>query len=110
MIVRGRNDDRIEVKPRDNARQKQAMKKAGETVPAPTRAGGGKKRGAKGGRRSAGAQPILAAAGQRKPAAASAPSSNPVDLIDNTLDLAHQCRGVAALEPLVDWLPDMQRW
>lgn len=99
-----RKEDKISVKPGDIAAQKQAMKKAGETVPAAT---GGRK---KGGRRRAASQPATSPAVQPRPAAAASPSASPVDLIDKTLDLAAQAGGVAALKRLVDRLADMQRW
>lgn len=101
-----RKEDKIKVTAQDIAAQKQAMKKAGETVPAAT--GGG--RGKKGGRRRAASQPATGAAAQPRPAAAAAPSASPVDLIDKTLDLAAQAGGVAALKRLVDRLADMQKW
>jgi hypothetical protein len=105
-----RKEDKISVKPGDIAQQKQAMKKAGETMPAATEDSGEKRHRGKGGRRRAGVQPRSAPAEQPRAAAAESPSASPVDLIDKTLDLAQQCGGVAALKRLVDRLADMQRW
>jgi hypothetical protein len=90
-----RKKDKIEVKPADIAAQRQAMKKAGETLPAPSAA-----------KKPAGKK----AARVRKAAAPrAATQAGPVDLIDRTLDLAAQAGGVAALKRLVDRLADMQR-
>jgi hypothetical protein len=105
-LINGSEDrkrDKIEVKPGDIAQQRQAMKKAGEAVPAPRAASKPAGKKGKGGRtRQAAAPP----AGAPQPAA----QAGPVDLIDKTLDLAQQAGGVAALKRLVDRLADMQKW
>ncbi len=103
-----RMDDKIKVTAQDVAAQKQAMKKAGATAtPAPAPAEPAtkparKKPGRKPGRPAAPAAPAAAAP---RPA-----GTNPVDLIDQTLELASRAGGVGELKKLVDRLADMRRW
>jgi hypothetical protein len=85
-----RKKDKIKVTAQDVASQKQAMKKAGVTVPPATQP---KKRGRKPGSVTA---PKLAAAIAR--------ASSPVDLIDRTFAIAQECGGIDQLKRLVDRL------
>jgi hypothetical protein len=105
-----RQQDKVRVKAGDIAKQKQALKKAGDLPRAAAgkgrSRGGGKRRG----RRAAGGQVTATPAAQPRATAPTADSASPVDLIDRALDLAQQCGGVAALKRLVDRLADMQRW
>lgn len=104
-----RKEDKIKVTANDVAQQRQAMKKAGETVPTPTRGGGMKKGGARGGRRRAAAQASAAPAGLPQSAgAAVAPSASPLDLIDKAFALADECGGFEQLKRLVDRLAQVQ--
>jgi hypothetical protein len=105
-----RREDKIKVKTGDIAKQKQALKKAGDLPKAAAGKGRGRRGGRRGGRRAAGGKAVAAPAAQPQPAAPAAGLASPVDLIDRALELAQQCGGVAALKRLVDRLADMQRW
>jgi hypothetical protein len=109
-----RQEDKIKVKPGDIAAQKQAMKKAGETIPAPTARGASRpaRKGGNGRRtpgRKAKAERTATRVAAAQPSPRAAAQAGPVDLIDKTLDLAQQCGGVAALKRLVDRLAEVQR-
>ena len=91
---------KIEVKPADVAQQKQAMKKAGETLTAPT-ADGGKKQGRRKGVRRGGRK---AAA----PRAQAQGSGNPAELLDRVFGLAQECGGIGTLKRLVDRMAELQ--
>jgi hypothetical protein len=109
-LTRPRREDKIRAKAGDIAKQKQALKKAGDLPRAAAGKGRGRRGGKRGGRRAVGGQAAAAPAAQPRPATSAAVSASPVDLIDRALDLAQQCGGVAALKRLVDRLADMQRW
>ena len=105
-----RQEDRFRVKAGDIAKQKQAMKKAGDLPRTAAGKGRGRRGGKRRGRQAAGGQVTAAPAAQPRPAAPAAASASPVDLIDRALNLAQHCGGVAALKRLVDRLADVQRW
>jgi hypothetical protein len=88
-----RKQDKFKVTAQDVASQKQAMKKAGVSVPV---AGAPKKRGRKPGSVYA-----------PKPIASAPRANNPVDLIDRTFALARDCGGIDQFKRLVDRLAGM---
>jgi hypothetical protein len=109
-----RMDDKIKVTPNDVSQQKQAMTKPGaqpaaKTAPANEAAAPAEKPVGNG-RRKPGRKPGPKPAVAASRAAASSTSANPVDLIEQTLELASRAGGVAALKRLVDTLAAMREW
>jgi hypothetical protein len=95
--ARERKADKIKVTADDVAKQRQALKKlGGAKAPAATPAGNG--------RRKPGPRPAAALR-----ASAALPAGDAVELIDQALDLARRCGGMAALKRLVDRLADVPR-
>jgi len=101
----GRKIDKIKVTANDVAQQRLALKHLRATTPAPAQPAS---KSAANGRKKPGRKPGLQAAAPAAAKPASSAQASPIDLIDRTLDLAHQCGGVAALKRLVDRIAEMQ--